>query len=391
MVECRLAASYDGAAFPHDCRNFSLSKAISMSSDRYLFPHRLTRRDFVQFSSATAAALAVGTAVQAADEKPAAATPITIGSGKWTFALDENWGKLPQGMSFGHGCAIVVDGQDRIFVTSRSANPCVAIFDKSGKLLETWGDDFGKKIGYDTGKIAATAHGLYWSKEGDKEFFYFTENAGPGGIGKRVYKTDLEGKVLYELGNVIKEGDLAQKFSFDNPTDVAVAANGDVYVVDGYGSQKVHLFDKDFKHKKTIGGPGAEHGKFNVCHGIWVSTLNKEPEVYIADRANNRLEVYSLDLEYKRTIGDVRLPCCFYQHDGHLYVPELGARVTILDAADKAVAQLGDGAGIPAGEIQKHPDKFAHPHALTLDSAGNLYILEWLPYGRVRKFSKVTA
>jgi peptidylamidoglycolate lyase len=360
-----------------------------MNSSRYLFPHRLTRRDFLRAATVAGAAGALASAGQAraADE----AAPVTIGEGKWTFTLDPAWGALPSGMKYGHGCAIVVDAQDRVFVTSRSTNACVAVFDKSGKLLETWGDKFAEGVGYDTGKVAATAHGLYWSPEGDQEFLYFTENAGPGGIGKRVYKTDLAGKVLYELGNVAQEGDAAQKFDFANPTDVAVAPNGDIYIVDGYGSQLVHLFDKDFRHKKTIGGRGAEHGKFNVCHGVWVSTLKKEPEVYIADRANNRLEVYSLDLEYKRTIGDVRLPCCFYQHDGHLYIPELGARVTVLDADDKPVARLGDGQGIPPGEIQNHPGKFAHPHALTLDSAGNLYILEWLPYGRVRKFARTPA
>ena len=73
---------------------------------------------------------------------------------------------------------------------------------------------------------------------------------------------------------------------------MAVAANGDIYVVDGYGSQKLHRFDKNFKLIKTIGGRGKENGKFNTCHGIWVSTLKKEPEIYIADRHNDRLEVF---------------------------------------------------------------------------------------------------
>mgnify|MGYP007123227527 CR=1 FL=1 len=57
------------------------------------------------------------------------------GEGKFTFTLDEDWGKLPEGMSYGLGCALVVDSQDRIFVTSRSTSPCVAIFDKEGKLV----------------------------------------------------------------------------------------------------------------------------------------------------------------------------------------------------------------------------------------------------------------
>jgi hypothetical protein len=243
--------------------------------------------------------------------------------------------------------------------------------------------------------VAATAHGLYWSKEGKEEFLYWTENvAAPKGaprIGARVYKTDLQGKVLYTIRNVARETSTAQKFNFTNPTDVAIAANGDIYVVDGYGSQLLHRFDKNFKLIKTMGGRGKEHGKFNVCHGIWISTLGKEPEVYVADRANNRAEVFSLDLEYKRTVPGLRLPCCFYQHNGFLYVPELGARVTILDAADKVVAHLGDGQGIKPAEIQKHPDKFALPHALTVSSAGDIYVLEWLPYGRVRKLKHTPA
>ena len=223
------------------------------------------------------------------------------------------------------------------------------------------------RVGYDPNQYAATAHGLYWSKEGDQEFLYWTENvAAPKGkpkLGARVYKTDLDGKILYQIGNVDKETETSQKFDFTNPTDVAVAANGDIYVVDGYGSQLVHRFDKNFKLIKTMGGPGKEHGKFNTCHGIWVNTLKKEPEIYIADRANDRVEVYSLDLEYKRTIRGVRKPCCFYQHDGQLYVPDLDARVTILDADDKVVAHLGDGLELrnKTGRPGQAPGGVRHP------------------------------
>lgn len=347
----------------------------------YLFPRRLTRRDFLQTTGAAAAGLAL-TGAAAAD-----AAPVKIGSGKWTYTLDPSWGTLPAGMKYGFGCAVVVDSQDRVYVTSRSTDPCVAVFDREGKLLETWSKDFADKIGFTPQQVAATAHGLYWSKEGKDEFFYFTENK----PGNRVYKTDLKGKILYQIGNVAQESATAAKFDFTNPTDVAIAPNGDIYVVDGYGSQQVHRFDKNFKLLRTIGGKGGEHGKFNICHGVWVSTLGKEPEVYIADRANNRLEVYSLELDYKRTLPDYRLPCCFYQHQGHLYVPELGARVTILDSNDKVVAHLGDGTGVKAADIQGHPDKFATPHALAVDSRGDLYIVEWLPYGRPRKFRHTPA
>ncbi|HEX4589209.1 MAG TPA: twin-arginine translocation signal domain-containing protein [Gemmataceae bacterium] len=355
-------------------------------SDRYLFPNR---RDFLRVAGATAGLAAIGSLPAA--EKPEL---VRIGSGPWTYTLDESWGKLPDGMKYGFGCAIVLDGQDRVFVTSRSTDPCVAVFDKDGKLLETWSNEFTEKVGFDTKQYADTAHGLYWSKEPDGEFLYWTENkstnrTGPK-FGRRVYKTDLKGKVLYTLGPGVPKTSTSDAFDFDSPTDVAVGPNGDIYVVDGYGSQLVHRFDKDFKLLKTIGGPGKQHGKFNTCHGVWVSTLRSAPEVYIADRANNRVEVYSMELEYKRTLPDYRLPCCFYQHAGHLYIPELGARVSIIDADDKFVARLGDGKGFEKS-IRQHPDKFATPHALTVDSRGDLYVIEWLDFGRPRKFRHTPA
>src|SRR5262245_33370012 len=105
-------------------------------SNQYLF----TRRTFLQTAVATTAALTIGQSAQAATR---------FGEGKMTFTLDENWGKLPEGMNYGLGCAVVVDSKDRIYVTSRSTNACVVIFDRDGKILETWTKDIKDKIGYD--------------------------------------------------------------------------------------------------------------------------------------------------------------------------------------------------------------------------------------------------
>ncbi len=361
-------------------------------TSEYLFPRRLHRRDFLAASST--AMFAASTSSLLAVDDASAEAPVTIGSGKWTYTLDPNWGVLPEGMKYGFGCGIVVDGNDRVYVTSRSTSPCVAIFDKNGDLEQTWSKGLADAVGYTTEQVKATAHGIYWSKEPGGEFLYFTENAGPGGTGKRVYKTDLDGKVLFTIGNVEMESDTSMEFEWSNPTDVAVAPNGDIYVVDGYGSQRVSRFDKDFKHLGTIGSRGKNNGQFNTCHGVWISTLNKDPEVYIADRNNSRIQVFSLELEYQRTIaGDfVRNPCCFYQHQGHLYIPDLASLVVIIDANDKPVAKLGDGRGQDKTAFEKGlPSMFQAPHALTVDSKGNLYVLEWVPYGRVRKFAPTPA
>jgi sugar lactone lactonase YvrE len=357
-----------------------------MNANDFLFPHRQTRRDFIKTTGLAAAAFATPAFVRA-DDAPA---PVRIGSGFHTYEAVPDWGKLPEGMSYGFGCGVVVDSQDRVFVTSRSTSPCVTIFDRDGKLLETWSNDFAGMVGFTTAQVKDTAHCLYLSREGGQEFIYWTENIstnkqGPK-FGARVYKTDMRGKILYQIGNVEKDGSAAQKFDWTNPTDVAVAPNGDIYVVDGYGSQRVSHFDKDFKHLKTIGGHGKEHGKFNTCHGIWINTLKGEPEVYIADRANGRIEVFSPELDYKRTVmdGEVRNPCCFYQFKDKLYIPDLASRVTIIGADDQLVTHMGDGKG--KRDNKTNAALFAAPHAMCVDSRGDLYVVEWVDFGRPRKF-----
>ena len=372
-----------------------------MNSSEWLFPARQTRRDFLKMTSAAAAAVAVPGAGLAAEKS----MPIRIGSGPNTYEAVEDWGHLPPGMKYGFGCGVVVDSKDRVFVTSRSSNPCVAIFDRHGKLLETWSHEFADRVGMTTDQVKDTAHCLYLTKEGREEFIYWTENVSNTKqgvkLGARVYKTDMRGKILYMIGNVEKEGSTSQKFDWTNPTDVAVAPNGDIYVVDGYGSQRVSRFDKNFTHIKTIGshtekgktGPDAPHGTFNTCHGVWINTIikGKEPEVFIADRHNDRIEVYSLTLDYRRTLqGDVRNPCCFYQYKDKLFVPDLASRVTILDAEGHLVAHLGDGKQADNKTDKPNnktdPVLFAAPHALTVDSHGDLYVVEWVDFGRPRKF-----
>jgi DNA-binding beta-propeller fold protein YncE len=368
-------------------------------SSEYLFPVRQTRRDFLKLAATGAAALAVPQLASAADRPP-----VKFGTGAWTYTLDENWGRLPEGMSYGHGCGVVVDSKGRIFVTTRSTKPCVAIFDKEGTLLETWSNDFAAGVGLSAQDVAGTAHGLYLSKEGDQEFLYFTENAGksaqPGpdgknaAIGARVFKTDLQGKLLFTLGHVEQEDATHRKFDFSNPTDVAVAPNGDIYAVDGYGSQRVSRFDKNFQPIKSIGGKGTDNEHFNTCHGVWIHTLRGTPEVYVADRSNKRIQIYDLELNYIRTIqGEhVRNPCCFNQGGEHLYIPDLKSVVTIMDKNDQPVAMLGDGQDIPNGGMSAKPemdlpniDKFFAPHALAIDKEGSIYVVEWVPWGRVRK------
>lgn len=339
-------------------------------------PARPTRRAFLTAGAVTLSALA------GARPAPAAlafsAPPETIiGSGYYTYTLDPAWGILPEGMKYGWGCAIVADSRDRIYVHSRSPQ-AVCVFDRSGKLLKTWGAEF-----------AGTGHGLYHARENGDEFLYFTDH--PRNL---VVKTDLDGNVVMRLGSV-GEGtakNIARYDAFNQPTDLAVNPhNGDLYVCEGYGGNILHQFTNDGKLKQIIGTPGSGPGQYQIPHGIWIDTRpakrSEEPEIYVADRANRRVQVLTLDGRFKRLLAStasddvVRAPCCFYTHGDALFIPDLESRVTVLGKNDEVLAHLGDGKNKPASDAT-----FQAPHALCVDSHGDLYVIEWLPYARPRRF-----
>src|SRR5437660_4441762 len=115
-----------------------------MKTSDFLFPRRLTRRDFIKMTAAASSAVAA-TCIHAVEEST---TPVRLGSGSNTYEAVPGWGQLPPGMKYGFGCGIVVDSKDRVYVTSRSTNPCVAILERDGQLVETWSNDFADKVGY---------------------------------------------------------------------------------------------------------------------------------------------------------------------------------------------------------------------------------------------------
>ena len=147
-----------------------------MHTNEYLFPVRQTRRDFLKLTGAATAGVAAGLSLPGCKTAEPAKPGVRIGSGYHTYEVVEGWGQLPAGMKYGFGCGIVVDGQDRVYVTSRSTNPAVAVFDRKGTLLETWGSDVAGLFGLSPAQVKDTAHCLYWSKEPAGEFFYWTDD-----------------------------------------------------------------------------------------------------------------------------------------------------------------------------------------------------------------------
>jgi DNA-binding beta-propeller fold protein YncE len=189
-----------------------------------------------------------------------------------------------------------------------------------------------------------------------------------------------------------------------SPTAVAVVEeSGDIWVADGYGESLVYRFDADGTHLHTLSGEEGA-GRFDCPHGLLLDRRRGEPELYISDRANARIQVYDLDGRFRRLAGEgiVVTPTDMAIAGDTLALTDFTqARVTILDRDDQLVGHIGanpearerDGwpnARNADGDLVRpplEPGKFNSPHTLAADAEGNLYVTEWLIGGRLTKLA----
>jgi DNA-binding beta-propeller fold protein YncE len=301
---------------------------------------------------------------------------LQIGNESHQYEVAEGWGKLPEGVSYGYTHGVCVDSNDNVYVHNTSKDS-VIVFDRHGNFLTSWGAEF-----------EGGAHGFYLHKEADgREYLYFADTARA-----LMVKTTLEGEVLLEIG-IPDRPDLYDAERRYVPTDVCVAPNGDIYVSDGYGQHYVHHYDAEGNYIRTWGGYGSEPGQLFQPHGISINLRGSDPEVYVADRNNHRIQVFTLDGKHKRFMDhNLDLPCSFYFWGDEVYIPDLRSRLTILDKNDRLIVHLGED---PQASRQQgwpnlpksyfRPDKFSSPHGVCVDSSGDVYLVEWISDGRLTK------
>ena len=188
------------------------------------------------------------------------------------------------------------------------------------------------------------------------------------------------------------------------PTNYAFLPDGGFYLADGYGSWRIHRYDKDGKWLSMFGEPGKGNGQFDTPHGVWIDNRpGREPSIVVADRANKRLQWFTLEGKHLKTLDGFILPANIDSQNDVLLVPDLSARITLLDKNDKVITHLGED---PAWREQVLKDnmklrnsangegwvsgKFLHPHDACFDPAGNIFVAEWVNTGRITKLRKVS-
>ncbi|HAI99225.1 MAG: peptidyl-alpha-hydroxyglycine alpha-amidating lyase family protein [Chloroflexota bacterium] len=288
---------------------------------------------------------------------------VELGTAEYTYEVAEGWGKLPDGWSFKEAAAVGVDSKDNVYVFNRGEHP-VIIFDREGNFLSSWGEG-----------VFPRAHGVTM---GPDDTIFLTDDGD-----HTMRHCTLDGKVLMTLGISGKPAPFMSGDPFNRCTHLAIdPSNGDFFISDGYGNARVHKYSPDGKLLLSWGESGTGPGQFNIAHNI---ATDKDGWVYVADRENQRMQVFDRNGKFETQWINMAKPCGLFidQSSELVYVGELGVaigpnsqayglgpRVSIMDTKGNTLARLGDG---PEGI---NPGQFTAPHGVCVDSHGDIYVGE---------------
>ena len=302
---------------------------------------------------------------------------VEVGDGAFRYRVSEDWPRLPADWDWVEVAGVAIDSQDRVFVFNRGSHP-VAVFSPEGELLDTWGE-----------QVIARAHGI---TIGPDDVVYCVDD-----LDHTVKGFSATGELLLTLGTSGQSSDTGATTvdyrtirragrPFNFPTNLAVAPHGDLYVTDGYGNARVHQFSAEGEFKRSWGEPGSGPGQFQVPHGI---AVDRQGIVYVADRENSRVQLFSAGGQYLSQWSHIARPCqVFIDRDDNVFVAELGyragmwpgteppspsatgGRVSVLDLHGNRIAQWG------GGDDPCAPGDFFAPHDICCDSRGSVYVGE---------------
>lgn len=308
-----------------------------------------------------------------------AATGISVPLMGQTYEVVHGWPVMPEGYVLGQVSGVAVDSHNHVFVFHRAegswatdktkpiASATILCFEGgSGKLVATWGEN-----------LFLEPHGLRVDREDN---VWVTDR----GL-QQVFKFSHDGKLLLTIGTAHVAG--ADATHFDKPTDIAFAADGGVYISDGYGNNRVAKFSGDGKFQFDWGRKGTGPGEFDLPHSV---AADKDGLVYVADRSNGRIQVFDANGKFLKMWKSAELgrpwtlivgPDNFlYEVDGGDLKPTPPDRGQILklDLQGNIVAKWS--------RFGNYDGQIYWGHAITVGKDGAVYVGDVYHGMRVQKF-----
>ena len=304
-----------------------------------------------------------------------ATTETILGHNQKRYRINTRWSQADVSRNPVNDChEMVQDQRGRILLLTNETRNNVLIYDKNGKLLDSWGTEY------------PGAHGLTLFNENGTDVLFICDNTR-----HQVIKTSIDGKVLMTLDYPKETGLYTQPEEYV-PTETAIAPNGDIYVADGYGKDFIIQYDAQGRYIRHFGGrgEGAEH--LLNAHGVCVDLRNPaQPCLVVCSRQQNAFKRYDLTGKYLETIA---LPgawvCRPVIRGEHLYAAVLQSNnrqwqesgfVTILDKQNRVVSNLAGSeptyTGAALDEMYQTIQAFQYPHDVCVDDEENLYVAQW--------------
>ena len=238
----------------------------------------------------------------------------------------EGWAKLPAGVEWGQVISVDPDPTGRFIYVFHRSEPPILKFDMAGNVVESFGDGmFAWPHGF-----TVDDDGFIWASDGGRGTFS-ADIISRDGLGHQVFKFSPEGKVLMRLGTAGVAGDGPD--TFNGPTDIAIADNGDIFVSDGHGNNRMVKFSKDGTFIKAWGTGGPRRGEFNLPHSI---AIDSQGRLFVGDRMNGRIQIFDQDghfLEEWTQFGMVS--GLFIADDDTIYVTDYQQEEAILIGSAK--------------------------------------------------------
>ncbi|MCM2681252.1 hypothetical protein NAF29_16510 [Echinimonas agarilytica] len=329
---------------------------------------------------------------------------LIVGHNDFKYRVDTQWGALnPKDVAVENCHDFAMDSRGRIIMVTDNPSNNFIVYNKDGKLLDSWGTEY------------PGAHAIEVVHENGEDFIYVVDS---GWISNRnwdgistdawdspfnkviaqsgfVSKLTIDGRLIFTIGHPQTCGAYKPEQPF-RPTDVAVAANGDIYITDGYGSDFLLQYDCQGRYIRHWGGHDNHNSDLNLTntHGISIDHRDPaDPHLIVSSRADHVMKLFSLNGDYRSSIAT---PGAYIGgavfKDDHFYAPVCWSHIdganaddsgfiSIFDRDNRVVSNPGgtepmyvDGVLQP---MQSTWDVFNHCHGVCVDDDENLYVGQW--------------